>query len=808
MKRNARVTPATSALAASRPGSAATPARAVARAGLACALALGFLAATADAGAATFTVNSTSDIDPAGDSSPGDGVCEDARSGSRCTLRAAIEEANARAGLDTIGFSVAGSIVLLGTPLPAISEAVVLNGRTAPGFTSNGSLAGSPPVVTLDGGLLSGSPYGLTVRGADAAISDVFALSIVNFAGGGVRTMNDADGLWLQGCYVGVRPDGTAAGNGIGLSLVSDDNLVGQLGLAGFGTGIGNVVSSSTSVGILVAGTGNMLRGNMVGVRADGTGDRGNGDDGIQLLGSGHLVGDARVGSGNRISHNAGDGIYVASSSSRILGNDVGVAGTARVGNDGNGIWVTGDDNEIGGPTTAARNNVHGHQLANIRVGGSTASVAADRTLVMNNATHAGDFGIYVYAGADVRVLDNQAGDNVHDGIFVGFGVPRTSVAGNLVGFVPHTDDNVFIASNGGDGIEAVGDDGLIGIDTSGGSNTIRGNVVGFSGGPGIAVSGNRNRVQGNFVGVTNRWLAIPNQNGGIEVYGGGDSNAGLYNNYVGGNEGTGIRVFGNGARLCGNYIGTNAGFIDLTNTGDGVYVNGDGNHVGKGCTGNVIGFHNVGGILVAGDFNQVADNWVGVSPGGSDIGNAGAGISLIGGNQDTLVAGNRIGYNNGVGIAVRASVGERNVLAPNQFVRNGGIPIDLGDDGDTTNDAGDGDTGPNRLQNHPAVEFANVVADAVQVTWRVDGSAANAAFPLAVDFYLDGGDGAIDFLGRLSYATPFVLQVGELPLPGGTTGGLLYAMATDASGNSSELSAPRGVGLPQALFEDGFEQP
>ena len=51
------------------------------------------------AGAATFTVNSTADIH---DGIAGDGVCETAKDNHICTLRAAIEEANALDGADTI----------------------------------------------------------------------------------------------------------------------------------------------------------------------------------------------------------------------------------------------------------------------------------------------------------------------------------------------------------------------------------------------------------------------------------------------------------------------------------------------------------------------------------------------------------------------------------------------------------------------------------------------------------------------------------------------------------------------------------
>ncbi|MCH8964135.1 MAG: hypothetical protein IIB58_04175, partial [Planctomycetes bacterium] len=53
--------------------------------------------------ATTFTVDSTGD---GGDSDTADGVCDDGL--GHCTLRAAIEQANAVAGLDTINFSIPG----------------------------------------------------------------------------------------------------------------------------------------------------------------------------------------------------------------------------------------------------------------------------------------------------------------------------------------------------------------------------------------------------------------------------------------------------------------------------------------------------------------------------------------------------------------------------------------------------------------------------------------------------------------------------------------------------------------------------
>ncbi len=69
---------------------------------------------------ATYSVNSLND--------PGTGGCD----ATECTLREAIEAANSNPGVDVITFSVSGTIAL-SSPLPQITEAVTLDGATAPG---------------------------------------------------------------------------------------------------------------------------------------------------------------------------------------------------------------------------------------------------------------------------------------------------------------------------------------------------------------------------------------------------------------------------------------------------------------------------------------------------------------------------------------------------------------------------------------------------------------------------------------------------------------------------------------------------
>ena len=94
--------------------------------------------------AATFTVNSTTD---AVDSTPGDGVC--ATAGSVCTLRAAIQEANALAGDDIITLPAgAYTLTIAGADEDAASTGDL---DLASNITLNGAGAGTS---IIDGGAL------------------------------------------------------------------------------------------------------------------------------------------------------------------------------------------------------------------------------------------------------------------------------------------------------------------------------------------------------------------------------------------------------------------------------------------------------------------------------------------------------------------------------------------------------------------------------------------------------------------------------------------------------------------------------
>ena len=137
---------------------------------------------------ATFTVT---DLGDTTDANPGDGTCADA--GGNCTLRAALEEANALAGADDVDFSVSGSILL---SLGALE------------ITSDVSVDGGDAIM-VDGNSASSV---LRVTGGTSTLSNIELTNGDAAQGGGI--FNTAD-LTLSGATVSYsQSNDSGAGRG------------------------------------------------------------------------------------------------------------------------------------------------------------------------------------------------------------------------------------------------------------------------------------------------------------------------------------------------------------------------------------------------------------------------------------------------------------------------------------------------------------------------------------------------------------------------------------------------------------------
>jgi hypothetical protein len=231
--------------------------------------------------------------------------------------------------------------------------------------------------------------------------------------------------------------------------------------------------------------------------------------------------------------------------------------------------------------------------------------------------------------------------------------------------------------------------------------------------------------------------------------------------------------------------------------------------------SGNVIVGAGTGIDLAGGASNNtVQNNLIGETPSGTAAGNnsgidvtsgfgdeTGNTIGGIGSNEGNLVAHNTKGI-------LLPDDDVEHTIRGNRIFDNDGLGIDLAFDGQTPNDAGDGDDGANRLQNFPEIQSADydAGADEVTVTYQVpsdpnaSGSGASA-YDLAIDFYradADEEEGEA-YLGTDTYAAsdyntstsgPDPKTVTFTPQASVTRDDHVVATATDANGNTSEFSA------------------
>lgn len=233
------------------------------------------------------------------------------------------------------------------------------------------------------------------------------------------------------------------------------------------------------------------------------------------------------------------------------------------------------------------------------------------------------------------------------------------------------------------------------------------GNVIGGTSGHAVLFENAANSsLTGNFIGLDAFGVATCLIGSSVAIFGGSGISVG--DNVIAGLGGHGVHADGvAGLMVYGNRLGLRADGSPFGNGGDGLRVE-DSTEVlvgtGPGGTpkGNHVGANLGSGIGMLGSFFDISWNWIGTdSSGNRDLGNQGDGVYV--GSGAGAVHHNLIGFNaNGVALTGDATrVDERD----NSYNRNSGLPVDLGRDGPTANDAGDGDSGPNgRLNTIEAV--------------------------------------------------------------------------------------------------------
>ncbi len=157
---------------------------------------------------------------------------------------------------------------------------------------------------------------------------------------------------------------------------------------------------------------------------------------------------------------------------------------------------------------------------------------------------------------------------------------------------------------------------------------------------------------------------------------------------------------------------------------------------------------------------------------------------------------------NKGSGIAIVGPV-TGNRISVNTFTGNTGLGIDLGKDGATANDAGDLDVGANNLQNFPVLTIAEPVGTGAAIGGTLNSTPTTS---FRVEFFSNDATGAAQgktFLGFKDVTTDTSgTATFSFTASGVAAGQLITATATDASGNTSELSLAKAVVAPTVSLD------
>jgi hypothetical protein len=237
--------------------------------------------------------------------------------GGAGSLRQAILDANANPGLDEIRFTIGSGAQAIApaSALPTITDPVVIDGTTQPGFAGT-------PIIELDGSK-AGLASGLTIA---AGHSTVRGLVINRYGGDGIELVMGGGNI-IEGCFIGTDVSGTAdlgnAGSGVFINS-SPGNTIGGTTLEAT-----NVISGNDEHGVFISGSGatrNQVLGNFIGTRADDANPLGNAGDGVFITAaaSNNIIGGTISGADNIIAFNGDNGVFVADGAGNaILSNSI-----------------------------------------------------------------------------------------------------------------------------------------------------------------------------------------------------------------------------------------------------------------------------------------------------------------------------------------------------------------------------------------------------------------------------------------------------------------------------------------------------
>ncbi len=498
-----------------------------------------------------------------------------------------------------IGTDVAGTLALpnsVGVWVHGGSTQNTIGGSTSgAGNLISGNTGGGVSITDIGTArnVVAGNKIGTDVSGT-LAVPNTGDGVLVNDSGsntiggstsgaGNLVSGNSSLGVEIEGqsAYVNVVAGNLIGTDASGTAALGNDDGVGILGadygntIGGSAAGWGNLISGNTETGVVINGQDvvvqsvkNVIAGNLIGTDISGTFAVPN-ETGVLIDDSPeNTIGGTVSGDANLISGNTGYGIYLdfGTTDTIIAGNKIGTdkAGTLALPNS-TGIFVSANDNTIGGATAGMGNLISGNTADGVAISGSFRNFVAGNMIGTD--------------GAGTIALANSIGVEVDSG-----------GSGNTIGGVTGTY-----------------------YPFTGGSNLISGNTTGIS-----DSGGGGNLIEGNLIGTNaTGTVALGNTGDGIDVSTSGDTIGGTSHgairggNLISGNAGYGIRFTSAGATgnlVEGNLIGVDTTYSEPLGNGTGIELD-------TGAGGNTIGgLTAVSGVNLG---NFISGNTTGISDSG-----------------------------------------------------------------------------------------------------------------------------------------------------------------------------------------------
>ncbi|MDX6443283.1 MAG: hypothetical protein QOH71_357 [Blastocatellia bacterium] len=755
-----------------------------------------------------------------------------------CSLREAIKASNLDAPdqrmivfniLSGDSGCISGVCTITPSPnaLPTIVNSIFIDGYSQTGSKPNDLDldAGDDAVLTiqLNGAGLPNGSRGLDLQnGSDWSV--IRGLIINNFEGAGVWLENDGANQ-ISGNFIGANATGDAAaanGDGVAIAFGIFNLIGGELPAER------NVISGNKVNGIRISGdeaTDNDVEGNYIGTTKNGDVALAN-PVGVYINpgSSGNVIGCKVINGDNLISGNSSAGVRIEQSAWNLIeGNFIGTdkTGAAPVPN---AIGVDLKDaplNTVGLPKLG--NLISGNTGAGLLMGSSPSSTLPSSindvqgNRIGTNAAGTGSLpnnvGILIRDASDnligggIRRGDrNYISGNTLEGIRIEVSGPTALSDSNQIfgNYIGTNFSGTAAIPNGDSGVKIVGGfQNEVGCAFSGSGNLISGNAA-----EGVELTGGagNNFVQGNFIGVKSDLTSdLGNTGSGVEIY--SLPNQPSRGNVVGvlpdsGNSRTRLDSIAAKTGPCRAQPERNTLREAKATAMRPARQKTEGARADSALRKRAAAIRPLRRISSR---NQAPSDRFAfltqeLTPSAKQATRIGPTVAPSPTPGPTPTSGaNVIAFNHHDGVKISTAGDVDNLISQNSIFSNGKLGINLvaptdpssgAQEGVTDNDAGDGDDGPNHLQNFPVITDA--AADTQTIYGTLDSSMNGQPFTIEI-FVNDACDGSGNGEGK-TFVASTQSSVGNFSLtaPSGsfTAGQILTATATDAKGNTSEFSS------------------